>query len=99
MAVETRQVMGVDVSLDPEVVEDWDVTRTLMKLTKYEGKDNLTDQDSVEMVESLERIMDLIYGDKLDKYLKKLRTANGGKLPTSLVWRFVSQTIIEFQKN
>lgn len=99
MAVETRNVMGIEVELDPEVIDDWDVTRALMQLAKLEGKKNLTDHDTISMVESLDSVIHVVFGKNFDKYTKKLRMANGGKLPTALVWSFVSETITAFRKN
>lgn len=100
MAKETKAVRGIEVTLDPDVLQDWDVVNDLMALTPGEDAD---DEKSIEetkaMFEAMNRIADTLYGKDFDRYKRKLRSANGGKLPVDLVVGFINDTFEAFQKN
>lgn len=98
MANITKQIKGIDVTLDPEVLQDYEVLMLLTKTVSDPGKE-LTPEESIESMKAMDEIAHIIYGKKFDGIKKKLRTANGGKLPVELVAEFIGETFTEFQKN
>lgn len=89
---ETRQVQGINVTLDPEIFEDWDVFETMTDFLNPETDDQ-------NKMLATRRLVDLVLGDQFESIKKKLRAANGGKLPTEKVGEFVAQTIEAFGNN
>lgn len=98
MATETKQVKGLDVTLDPSILEDWDVMNDIMNLVNDDPDKELTVAESKEMLQAANRLIDTIYGKDFERIKKKLRTANGGKLPLSLVMEFINDTFVAFQQ-
>lgn len=86
---QTRQVEGIDVTLDPEIFEDWDVFETMTDFMSEDATDE-------EKMLATRRLVDLILGDQFGEIKKKMRAARGGKLPTEAVGEFVSKTIEAF---
>lgn len=86
---ETRQVEGIDVTLDPEIFQDWDVFETM---TDFLNPDTTDEKKML----ATRRLVDLVLGDQFDDIKKKMRAARGGKLPTEAVGEFVSKTIEAF---
>lgn len=86
---ETRQIEGIDVTLDPEIFQDWDVFETMTDFMS----DETTDE---EKMLATRKLVDLILGDQFPSIKKKMRAARGGKLPTEAVGEFVSKVTQAF---
>lgn len=86
---QTRQVEGIDVTLDPDIFQDWDVFEALTDFMS-------TETDDQEKMLATRRMVDLVLGDQFVSIKKKMREARGGKLPTEDVGQFVSKTIEAF---
>lgn len=98
MAAITKQVKGIDVTIDPRILEDWDVIHDLMGLV-VDDKEELTPAQSKQMIESMDRLTKALYGEQFSKIKKRLRKANGGFLTTTLISEFINETFEMFQKN
>lgn len=98
MSAITRQVKGMDITLDPRVLEDWDVLNDLMSLIVDEGEE-ITPQQTKDMVKSINRLTELLYGESFEKIKKRLRKANGGFLTTTTITEFINETFDVFSKN
>lgn len=98
MSEVTKQVMGIDVTLDPAVLEDWDVMCSLTALIPDDSGEMTTEQlkDSVEALKSL---AETLYGGRFETIKKRLRKAHGGKLSITTVSEFIGETFEAFQKN
>lgn len=101
MPKETKPVMGIEITLDPETLQDWDVVNDLMILTSDEDEDpsESSIQETKAKLAAINRIADTLYGKNFAKYKTKLRSANGGKLTVELVMNFINETFEAFQKN
>lgn len=95
----TRQVMGIDVSMNPDVLEDYDLMHDLRVLMPKEDGEEFSPLDIGKTLDALDRITDMLYGEQFPDIKKKLRTANGGILTTKLMSEFVTETFEVFQKN
>lgn len=98
MSKVTKSIKGMDVTLDPDILEDFDVISDLMA-TVIDDEKNPTPEESKESLEALIRLTNTLYGDEFPNIKKCLRKANGGKLPMSLIGEFISETFEAFSKN
>lgn len=97
MAQITKQIKGIDIKLDPDILEDWDVLNDLMTLVPDDEGVDPDPKESREMLMAVNRLANTLYGKNFENIKKKLRTANGGKLPFTLVTEFINDTFVAFQ--
>lgn len=95
----TKNVMGIDVTLDPRILEDWDVLNDLMSLIVDEDDSEITPQRSKEMMVGINRLIGSLYGDDFAKIKNDLRKANGGFLTITIISEFINSTFDAFSKN
>lgn len=93
----TKQVQGMEITLDPRVLEDWDIVCALTSLLNAD--DEMDTDDVKDSIESIQLLTERLYGKQFDKIKKRLRKAHGGYLPISAVADFIGETFEVFQKN
>lgn len=98
MAEVTKKIKGMEITLDPDILEDFDVMSNLMSIVPSENE-NPTPEESKRSMEALMNLTNTLYGKDFEKIKTRLRKANGGKLPVSLIGEFISETFEAFAKN
>lgn len=97
---QTKIVAGVKVTINPEILTDWDVCMKLADVMDTDG--NMEDQNiAVGKIHTVDEVLTMIFGQKQFRRIRdELRSKNGGTLPVEVMMKFLSGVFEEFeQKN
>lgn len=99
MAKETKKVLGIEVTLDPDILQDWDVVNDIVSVMNDDDGQERSSKELKEMFGTLNRLIKVLYGDEFENIKATLRDKHNGNLPFEIVSQFIGETFNAFAKN